>query len=133
MTNGTRSRKRKRFIKRIISQSLAVSIVIIILLVNNAILKPHTVAKELDNNIFKTQAEKLKADIVLDQSPKYNLSLSKDLQRFTYNLTEKCPDVTYEMALAVLYTESKFDAKAKNVNRNGSLSLIHISEPTRPY
>lgn len=51
----------------------------------------------------------------------YNISLSTDLQTYAYEISQLCPDVSYELVLAMLYTESEFDANAKGYNNNGTV------------
>ena len=57
------------------------------------------------------QAIEVIQEPVINQTPVYNITLSKELQDFTYNQCEYM-DVAYELELAILYTESKFDSQA---------------------
>lgn len=120
MNIRTKRRKRNWLIKTLFSQSLVVSmLVIMILLTNNMILKGEKAMVESTQVVSNNDITVVEPEIILP--PKYNVGLSDYLQEYTFYLTEKCPDVDYELALAVLYTESKFNSQAKNVNRNGSI------------
>lgn len=120
MNIRTKRRKRNWLIKKLFSQSLVVSmLVIMILLTNNMILKGEKAMVDNAPVVANNATVEVEPEIILP--PKYNVGLSDYLQEYTFSLTEKCPDVDYELALAVLYTESKFNSQAKNVNRNGSI------------
>lgn len=143
MKNRTRRRKSHWRIKRTpLNQSLVVSIVIIImiLLLNKTILKHNDVERVGNITIKSTIAEgKMVADaqVVAKNEPTelftdvsrgatlfrfvYNVTLSTELQAYTYELTSKCPDISYELVLALLYTESRFDANATGHNSDGSI------------
>lgn len=53
------------------------------------------------------------------EKPNYDIPLAKEYSDLIWELSEK-NNLSYELALAVMYQESKFDANMINVNRNGS-------------
>ena len=75
-------------------------------------------AREISGAEKPQPPEKVK---LLPSVPEYTIGLSEYLQQYTFDLTQQCENVSYELALSVLYTESKFNASATNVNRNGTI------------
>ncbi len=61
--------------------------------------------------------------------PNYNISLCQEYQDLIYQLCE-INDLSYELVLAVIYQESKFDSTSLNINKNGSrdVSLFQLND-----
>ena len=76
--------------------------------------------KVIECKTYLEEESQVEEEIIVSV-PRYNINLSEHLQEYTYYLSEECPDVDYELILSVLYTESKFDANTKNINRSGSV------------
>lgn len=60
-----------------------------------------------------------KKDLEEAKMPKYNISLSKELQEYTWNLCNEYK-LSYEMVLSLIYQESRFNPKAINYNSNNT-------------
>lgn len=56
----------------------------------------------------------------------YNIPLNKDIQKYIYKQAEKY-NISYELLLAIAYTESKFNSKAISYN-DTSLGLFQINK-----
>jgi hypothetical protein len=65
----------------------------------------------------------------IPSKPIYNISLAQEYQDLIYNLCE-INDLSYELVLAVIYQESKFDSTSLNINKNGSrdVSLFQLND-----
>lgn len=74
------------------------------------------------------EAEKKKNNIINNNiivkentnTPIYNIPLSEDLQTYIYKLSKE-KDIPHELVLGVIKTESNFNPRAKNINKNGSI------------
>ncbi len=86
---------------------------------NNKIIRLiHSIEKEKLNNPNKvntTQKEISKGNI-----PLYDIPLNIDIQKYIYEISKE-KNIPHELILGVIKTESNFDPKAKNVNKNGSV------------
>lgn len=87
-------------------------------------LPPNKAEKIIDVKQIIQEAQASKVEVVEDvveeiSMPEYDIKLSKELQKYTYNLCNEY-GLAYEMVLSLFYTESKFDIKAINKNTNGS-------------
>lgn len=76
----------------------------------------------IDNLIEQAEQTKMIKTIVTEtkQKPKYNISLSKEYQDLIYRLCEQ-NHLSYELVLAVMYQESKFDVDKTNTNTDHSV------------
>lgn len=57
--------------------------------------------------------------IQISTLPKYNISLSLELQQFTYDLCNQY-EISYELVLSVMYQESTFITNKVHYNKNGT-------------
>ncbi len=70
------------------------------------------------SNIIVTEHQQ--SQELVKELPLYDIPLNIDLQKYIYELCEK-KEVPHDLVLAVIKTESNFNPKAKNVNKNGSV------------
>lgn len=138
MNNRTRIRKRKLFIKKKVHQSIVVSMIVIIILLlsttsintvgANGVVMENVSKEVVTKEVISKQVVIAKVDTEevsrgsedIRNIPNYDITLSKDLQEFTFGRVQLCGYVEYSTVLALLYSESRFDANATNHNDDGS-------------
>lgn len=66
--------------------------------------------------------------------PEYDIPLSIEIQDYIWELSNEY-EISYELVLAVIHTESSFDIKAINKNRNGTSDrgLMQINSAFQKY
>ena len=88
-----------------------------------------------DISYYKYNEIEVKAEeIIHNERPKYDIPLSEELQQYIWELANK-NEISYELVLAVMYLESRFDIGAVNRNNNGTKDkgIMQINSAYKEY
>jgi soluble lytic murein transglycosylase-like protein len=86
---------------------------------------------KLINIDHKENAEEIE---IIVERPQYDIPLSEELQQYIWELANK-NEISYELVLAVMYLESRFDIGAVNRNNNGTKDkgIMQINSAYKEY